>query len=107
MSRRPFGFPGLAIIKIIAGARVLPDAVLVIQTDVEPDRRIERAMLVQAKPGELVVKNFRCLRVRKISIGNSPIGNRSRHPMDQLPDRTLAAGFVRIRSVRDVAVKIF
>ena len=77
------------------------------QTDIEPNRRVERAMLIHAKPGQLIVKNFRRLFVRKITIRDSPIGDRPRDAMHQLPHRSFAAAFVRIRAVGDVAVKIF
>jgi hypothetical protein len=50
------GLAGLAVVKPVALAGVFADAVLVIQADVEPHRRIERAVLVQAQPGQLVVK---------------------------------------------------
>ena len=60
----------LAIVEVIAFARAVADAVLVIKTDVEPDRRIERAVLIDAKPGQLVVKNFRRLRIGEIAVGN-------------------------------------
>jgi hypothetical protein len=46
-------------------ARAFADAVLMIQPDVEPDRRIERAVLVQAQPGQFVVKSFRRFRIAK------------------------------------------
>ena len=51
-----FGLSGLAIVKVIAFARALADAVLVVKADVEPDRGIECAMLIEAKPGQFIVK---------------------------------------------------
>ena len=78
------GLAGRAIVKIIAGARVSADAVLMIQADVEPDRRVKRAVLIQAKPGQFVVKNFRRLGIGKITVRHSPIRNRSRHAMNEL-----------------------
>ncbi len=98
---------GLAIVEIIPEPGVPADPVLVIQADVEPNRRIEGAMLIHAKPGQFVVKCLRGLRVREVTIGNSPIGNRPGDPMDQLPHRGFAAAFVRIGAVGDVAVEIF
>ena len=91
---------GLAIVKPIASAGVVADAVLVIETDVEPDRRIERAVLVHAKPGQFVVKNF-ALGLGEITILDAPIGNRAADAVDELTHRGFALGRVLL------AVKIF
>ena len=77
------------------------------EPDVEPDRRVERAVLIHAKPGQLVVKSLGCFRVREIAVGDSPVGDRSRDAMHQLPHGRFPAALVRIRAVRDVAVEIF
>ena len=102
-----FGLAGLAIVEIISEPCPAADAVLMMQTNVEPDRRIESTMLVQAKPGQLVVKSFRRLRVREISIGNTPIGDGSRDAMHELTHRSFPAALMRIRPVGDVAIEIF
>src|SRR2546429_467228 len=50
----PFGFAGLAVVIPVAFGRSFADAVLMIKADVEPDRRVERAVLVNAEPGQLI-----------------------------------------------------
>ena len=100
-------FAGLAIEKVIPGPGVLPDAVLMIQADVEPDRAVESAMLIRAKPGQLVIKNLRGFRVGEIAIRQAAIGDRAGDPMNQLPHRRFAAAGVRVGPVGDVAVEIF
>src|SRR5207245_4989707 len=94
-------FASLAIVKIIAGTRTLAHAVLMIQTNVEPDWRVKRAVLVQAKPGQFIVKNFRSFRIREVTICYSPIGDRPRDPMNQLSHRSFSSAFVRIGAVGD------
>jgi hypothetical protein len=100
-------FSGFAIVKVIARARVLADPVLMIQPNVEPDRRIERAMLIEAKPGQLVIKNRRRIRIREITVGHPPIRDRSRDAVNELAHRSFATALVRIGTVPDVAIKIF
>ena len=97
----------LAIVEIISLARVFPDPVLVMEPDVEPDRAVESAVLIGAEPGQFVVKNLRRLRIGKIAIRHPAIGDRAGDAMDQLPNGCLAAAFVRVGPVGDVAVKIF
>ena len=41
------------------------DAVLVIQADVEPDGRVERAVLMQAEPGEFAIEALAVVGVAK------------------------------------------
>ena len=71
-----------------------------IQSDIEPHRRIESAELIHAKPGEFVKKDF-AIRLAKISIRDAPICNRPRDAMNQLLHRSFALGRVLL------AVKIF
>ena len=78
-----------------------------IQADVEPDWRIERAVLVQAQPGQFIIKNFRSFRVCEVTVRQTPIGNCARDPMNQLPHRSFSSALVRIGTVRDVTIKIF
>ena len=78
-----------------------------IQADVEPDRRVERAVLVHAEPGQFIVKNLRSFRIREITVRHSPIGNRARHSMNELPHGSFSSALVWIGAVRDVAVKVF
>ena len=98
---------GRAVVEIIARARVLPDAVLMIEADVEPNRAVECAVLIEAEPGQIVVENLRRFGVGEIAVGHAAIGDRAGDAMDQLPDGSLAPAVMRVGSVRDVAVKIF
>jgi hypothetical protein len=70
------------------------------QPDVEPHRRIERAVLVQAQPGQLVVKNL-AVRLAEITVRNAPIRNRPGDAVDELAHGGFALGGVLF------AVKIF
>src|SRR4029077_13321784 len=77
---RAFRFTRLTIVKTISGTRAFADAVLMIQANVEPDWRIECAMLVQAQPGQLVIKSFGSFRICEITIRDSTVGDRARNP---------------------------
>ena len=66
------------------------DAVLVIQADVEPDRRVERPVLVQAEPGQLAVEPLAVFGAGEVAVVNAPIGNRAADAMDQLPHAVFA-----------------
>src|ERR1043166_8900070 len=61
---------------------------------------------MQAKPSQFVVKNPRRFRVGKITIGDSPVGDRPRDPMNELSHRGFAPAFGRIRPVREIAIEI-
>ena len=85
----------------VAGAAVLADVVLVVEAAVEPDRRIEGAVLVDAQPGQFVAENFSVFRRGEIALGLAPIGNCARDAADKLLDAMFAfAGAV-------LAVEIF
>ena len=99
--------PDFAIVEIIARACVFPDAVLVIEPDVEPDRAVEGAVLIGAKPGQFVVEDFGCFRVGEITVGEAAIGDRAGDAMDQLPNGGFATAFMRVGAVGDVAVEVF
>ena len=94
------GLAGLAVEKPVALAGIFADAVFVIQTDIEPHRRIERAVLVHAQPGQFLVKNF-AVRLAEIAVRNAPVRNRPRNAMDELAHGRFALGGVLF------AVKIF
>ncbi len=64
-------------------------AVLVKQTDVEPDRAIERAVLMQTEPRQLPVKVVAVLGGVEVAVRQTPVGDRAGHPMDQLTDAPL------------------
>ncbi len=96
-----------AVVVIIARARILPDTVLMVEADVEPNRAVERSVLIEAEPGQFVVENLGGFCVGEIAVGQAAIGDRAGDAMDQLPDGSLAPAVMRIGSVRDVAVKVF
>src|SRR4029077_20103424 len=79
---RAFRFARLAIVKIIPRTRAFADAVLMIQPYVEPNRRIERTVLVQAQPGQLVIESFRSFRICEVTIRDSTVGDRARDAMN-------------------------
>ena len=62
--------------------------------------------MVQAQPGQLIVKNLRGFRIREITIRQTPVRNRARNAMNQLPHRGFSSALVWIGAVRDIAVKI-
>ena len=77
-----FRFARLAIVKIIPRPRAFADAVLMIQSNVEPNWRIEGAVLVQAQPAQLIIKSFGSFRICEITIPNSAVGNGARDAMN-------------------------
>ena len=77
------------------------DAVLVIQADVEPHGRIERAVLMQAEPGELAIEAFAVFGAGEVAVFDAPIGDRAGDAVDELPDAVLALGRA------DFAVEVF
>src|SRR5690348_5570475 len=81
---------------------MLADAVLMIQSDVEPDRRIERAVLVQTEPGQLVVENL-AVGFAEITILYTPIRNGPGDAVDELAHGGFALGGVllAIKVLRD------
>ncbi len=85
----------------IANPAALANPVLMEETAVEPDRRVERSILVDAQPGELVVERLGVLGGGEVSLLFTPIGNRAADPVDQLTDTGLALVGA------DLAVEIF
>ena len=100
LRRSTLSFAGCAVVKPVAFAGFFADAVFMKQSDIEPNRRIERAELVHAEPGQFIVKNLAVF-FAEIAVGNSPIRNRPRNAMNQLTNRSFALGSVLL------AVKIF
>ena len=107
LRRGALGLARLAIVEIIARACAFPYPVLVIEPDVEPNRAVEGAILIGAKPGQLVVEYFGCFRVSEIAVGKAAICERPGHAMDQLSHGGFATSFVRVSAVGDVAVEVF
>ena len=62
-----------------------------VKADVEPDRRIERAVLVEAKPSQFIVEDFAVGGV-EIAVGDAPIGDGAADAVDQLAHRGFALG---------------
>ena len=74
----------------ITGAALFADVILVVQPAVEPDRRIERAVLIDAQPRQLIAKNFRIFLAGEIALRLAPIRNRPRDAPHELPGAVLA-----------------
>ncbi len=77
-------------------------AVLLTKTYVEPNGRIECAMLVKKQPREIAIKSLAILVRIEVTIRHSPIRDRSRNAIDQLANAVFALiGLLRI------AIEIF
>ena len=88
-ARRPrVTVAGLLVPSPVVGRAV--DPVAVEQPDVEPDRRVERAVLVQAEGRQLVVEPLGVLVGGEVAVFLAPVGDRPGHAVDQLADRVLA-----------------
>ena len=81
-------------------ARRSLDAVLVVEADVEPDRRVERTVLVDAEPREVAVEVLAVLLRLEVAVGDPPIGNRAGDAVDELLDGVFPLGGV------DLAVEV-
>ena len=90
---------GFGVPVIIAAAAL--DAVLVIQADVEPDGRIERAVLMQAQPGEVAIEVLAVFAGGEVAVGDAPVGDRAGDAVNHLADAVFAFGRARF------AVEIF
>src|SRR5207247_10461090 len=67
-------------------------SVLVVQTHVEPNRRVEGPKLLKTQPGEFVVESFAIRSRREIPIPDSPLRDRSCDAMDMLTHAMLTFG---------------
>ena len=81
-----------------------------IQSDVEPNRRVERAILVQTERRQFIVEPLRIGRRGKITVVPAPIGDRAGNSVDQLANGVLAvsrrwapiaAGYVAVKVLAD------
>ena len=72
---------------IAGGARY---AVLMIEANIEPHGRIERAVLMQTKPNEVTVKAFAIIGAGEVAVLQSPIGNCAGDAMHQLANAVFA-----------------
>jgi len=73
----------------VAASRSGAHAVLVVEPHVEPHGRIERATLVEAQPGQLVIEHLAVF-LAKVTVPHPPVRNGPSHPVDELPHRVLA-----------------
>src|SRR5690606_25033540 len=83
LPRRPPRTFRLAVPVPVPFRTTLADAVLLVKADVEPDRRIERAVLVKTEPGEVLIEIFRALRVGEITVRDPPVRNRPDDAVNQ------------------------
>ena len=71
--------------------------VLLEQSNVEPNGRIERTILMEAQPRQIAVETLGISRLIKVSVLKPPIGNRAGNSLNQLLDRVLALlGILRV-----------
>ena len=78
-----------------------------IQSDVEPNRRVERAILVQTESRQLIVEPIGVGRRGEITVVPSPVGDRAGNSIDQLANRILAVSRRRAPiAAGHVAVKV-
>ena len=94
------GFARLAIVEPVAAAGIFPDAVLMVEADVEPHRRVECAVLIHAEPRQFIVENL-AVRLAEVAVLHAPVCNRAADAMNELADRHFPLGRVLF------AVKIF
>src|SRR5258706_6111590 len=87
------GLAELAIIVPIAFRGIFSHAVLVVEAAVEPDRRIEGAILVDTQPGQLLIEHFPIF-LAEVAILYSPISNRAADAVNELANPRLAFGGV-------------
>src|SRR5262249_765119 len=66
------------------------------EADVEPDGRIERAVLIEAQGRQLVVEPLGVLFRGEVSVVATPVGNGPGHAVDQLADAGLPLGCVEL-----------
>ena len=88
LRRGALGLAKSIIVMPVALRRVVAHAVLVMQPDVEPYRRVEGTVLVQAKPRQLLVKNLAILPA-EVTVVDAPVGDGAGHAMDQLANGRL------------------
>jgi len=83
----------LAVVVPVALRGVLADSVLVIEADIEPDGRVERTVLVDAEPGQLLIKNLSIF-LAEIADGDAPIRNGATDTMNKLANGGFTFGSV-------------
>ena len=78
-----------------------------VQPDVEPHGRVERAVLVRAEPRQLVVERVGVRVGGEVALGLAPVGDGPRDAVDELAEAVLALPVLR-RAVAagEVAVEV-
>ena len=66
------------------------DAVLMEQADVEPNRRVERGVLMNAQPRQIAVEILGVGSRGEIAVFQAPVGDRAADTVNKLPDAPLA-----------------
>ena len=69
---------------------------LLLEADVEPDRRVERRQLVEQDVGQLGLEAVAVLDRGEVAALTTPVGDRAGHARDHLLDRALARGRVQL-----------
>lgn len=72
------------------------DTVNVKKTHIKPHRRIERSVLIHAKPAKLVIKGVVILLGCKITVAFTPVGNCFADPVNKLFYRMLSLACLNI-----------
>ena len=97
-------------VKVPPGDRLaarVPDAVQGAEPDVEPHRRVERAVLAGAEPGELVIERLGVGVRREVALVSAPVGDGPRDAVDELLEAVLAVALGgRAVPLLDVAVEV-
>src|SRR5690606_26071589 len=84
----PLDAAGVGVPAPVVGGAL--DAVAVVEADVEPDRRVERAVLVQAEGGQLVVEDLGVGVGGEVAVLAAPVGDGAGDAIDELADAPLA-----------------
>ncbi len=66
------------------------NAVLVVQSHVEPNRTVKRTVLVQTQPSQIAIEILTVFGRVKVPIGQAPIRDGSRYTVNQLTNTALA-----------------
>ena len=89
LRRSAFSLARLAVVIPVPFGGVFADSILMVEADVEPDRRVERSILIDAQPGQLVAKNV-AIRLAEVSIFGTPVGYGPADAVNELLHRCFA-----------------
>src|ERR1700722_7634737 len=99
LSRRSLSLTSRPVVIKVTLAAAFPDAVLLIKSNIELDRTIERSMLVQAEAGQFIKEILRRLCPFEIPIFQPPVLDGSRLPMDKLSNLVHSSPLERVPPV--------